>query len=131
MALYTESRFSSKFRYNTFFIGDNVRGAVAGGRADYTPIFLSEAPALFRQGKAPVDWALIQVTPPDAFGFCSYGVSVDIVKAAAESAGTVVAEINPNMPRTLGDSFIHLDRLDMIVQGDAPFSRCPPIRRMR
>ena len=120
VALYTESQFSSKFRYNTFFIGDNVRGAVAEGRADYTPIFLSEVPALFRQGKAPVDWALIQVTPPDPFGFCSYGVSVDIVKAAAESAGTVVAEINPNMPRTLGDSFIHMDRIHMIVQGDAP-----------
>jgi len=120
VALYAQSKFSEKFRYNTFFIGDNVRGAVSEGRADYTPIFLSEVPALFRQGKAPVDWALIQVTPPDLHGYCSYGVSVDIVKAAAESAKVVVAEMNPRMPRTLGDSFIHVDQLDMVVDNEAP-----------
>ena len=118
VALYTQSRFTEKFRYNTFFIGDTVRGAVSAGRADYTPIFLSEVPGLFRQGKAPVDWALIQVTPPDAHGYCSYGVSVDIVKAAAESAKAVVAEMNPRMPRTLGDSFIHVDRMDMVVDNE-------------
>jgi 4-hydroxybutyrate CoA-transferase len=86
VAPYAESRFSEKFRYSTFFIGDNVRDAVGDGRADYTPIFLSEVPNLFRKGKAPIDVALIQVTPPDASAFCSYGVSVDIVKAATESA---------------------------------------------
>ena len=117
---YTQSKFSEKFRYNTFFIGDNVRDSVAQGSADYTPVFLSEVPALFRRGKAPLDIALIQVTPPDAHGFCSYGVSVDIVKSAAESAKTVVAEINPNMPRTLGDAFIHADRIDMMVESDLP-----------
>ncbi len=120
LAPYTESKFSDRFRYNTFFIGENVRDAVSSGLADYTPIFLSEVPRLFRQGKAPLDVALIQVTPPDAFGFCSYGVSVDIVKAAAESASVVIAEINPNTPRTLGDSFIHMDRIDMVVENDAP-----------
>ncbi|MFH1568899.1 MAG: GNAT family N-acetyltransferase [Gemmatimonadota bacterium] len=120
VAPYAQSKFSERFRYNTFFIGDNVRGAVSEGRADYTPIFLSEVPRLFRLGRAPVDWALIEVTLPDAFGFCSYGVSVDIVKAAAESARVVVAEVNPNMPRTLGDSFIHMDRIHLVVEGDAP-----------
>lgn len=120
VALYAQSKFSDKFRYSTFFIGENVRGAVAECRADYTPIFLSELPALFRSGRAPVDVALIQTTPPDEHGYCSYGVSVDIVKAAAESARTVVAEVNPRMPRTLGDSFIHVDQIDMIVENEVP-----------
>lgn len=117
---YTEPHFSERFRYNTFFIGENVREAVATGLADYTPIFLSEVPRLFRQGKAPLDVALIQVTPPDQFGFCSYGVSVDIVKAAAESAALVVAEVNPLMPRTLGDSFIHTDHIHLMVENETP-----------
>lgn len=117
---YTNRKFSDHFRYNTFFIGDNVRESVAAGLADYTPVFLSEVPHLFRSGKAPLDIALIQVTPPDAHGFCSFGVSVDIVKAAAESARQVVAEVNPCMPRTLGDSFIHVDRLQSLVDNDTP-----------
>jgi acyl-CoA hydrolase/GNAT superfamily N-acetyltransferase len=125
VAPYTESKFSEKFRYNTFFIGDNVRGAVSEGRADYTPIFLSEVPLLFRQGKARIDVALIQVTPPDEHGFCSYGVSVDIVKAATESAKLVVAEINPRMPRTLGDSFIHVDRIDQLIENETPIFEFP------
>lgn len=117
---YTESKFSEKFRYGTFFIGDSVRDAVAEGLADYTPIFLSEVPDLFRRGKAPIDVALIQVAPPDEHGYCSYGVSVDIVKAAAESARQVVAEVNPQMPRTLGDSFIHVNQIDRLVENDVP-----------
>ncbi|MEW6749618.1 MAG: GNAT family N-acetyltransferase [Candidatus Latescibacterota bacterium] len=125
VAPYAQSKFSDKFRYNTFFIGDNVRGAVSDGRADYTPIFLSEVPGLFRSGRAPVDVALIQVTPPDEHGFCSYGVSVDIVKAAAECAGRVVAEVNPRMPRTLGDSFIHVDHLDVLVENETPIFEFP------
>jgi acyl-CoA hydrolase/GNAT superfamily N-acetyltransferase len=120
IAPYTESKFSDKFRYNTFFIGDSVRSAVADGMADYTPIFLSEVPALFRSGKAPIDVALIQVTPPDAHGYCSYGVSVDIVKSAAESARMVFAEVNPQMPRTLGDSFIHVNKLNLLIENDTP-----------
>ncbi|MBT4502214.1 MAG: GNAT family N-acetyltransferase [Gemmatimonadetes bacterium] len=127
VAPYTESKFSEKFRYNTFFIGDNVRGAVSEGRADYTPIFLSEVPHLFRQGKAPIDVALIQITPPDEHGFCSYGVSVDIVKAATESAKLVVAEINPRMPRTLGDSFIHIDRIDQLIENETPIFEFPVV----
>ena len=127
VAPYTESKFSEKFRYNTFFIGDNVRGAVSEGRADYTPIFLSEVPLLFRQGKAPIDVALIQVTPPDEHGFCSYGVSVDIVKAATESAKLVVAELNPRMPRTLGDSFIHVDRIDQLIENETPIFEFPVV----
>jgi acyl-CoA hydrolase len=122
VAPYAESRFSEKFRYSTFFIGDNVRDAVGDGRAEYTPIFLSEVPNLFRKGKAPIDVALIQVTPPDASGFCRYGVSVDIVKAATESARRVVAEANPQMPRTLGYSFIHINQIDSIVENDAPIA---------
>lgn len=126
VAPYTESRFSERFRYSTFFIGDNVREAVGSGRADYTPIFLSEVPRLFTEGRAPIDTALIQVTPPDAHGYCSFGVSVDIVKAAAESATRLVAEVNPQMPRTLGDAFVHIDRMAAIVENDVPILELAP-----
>lgn len=122
---YTESKFSEKFRYNTFFIGDNVRGAVAEGRADYTPIFLSEVPELFKSGRAPVDVALIQVTPPDEHGFCSFGVSVDIVKSASEAAKLLIAEVNARMPRTLGDSFIHVNQIDQLVENDTQIFEFP------
>ena len=99
IAPYTEPKFQDSFRHNAFFIGPNVRSAVAEGRADYTPVFLSEIPRLFRSRRVPIDVALIQVSPPDVHGFCSYGVSVDIVKSAAESAKTVIAEVNRRMPR--------------------------------
>ena len=115
-----EERFSQKVRHGNFFIGANHRKAVAEGRADYTPIFLSEIPGLFKSGALPIDVALIQVSPPDAHGFASYGVSVDIVKAATEAARCVVAEVNPHMPRTLGDSFVHLDEIDVLVLGHEP-----------
>lgn len=117
-APYVEPKFRDRFRHNAFFVGPNVRQAVAEGRADYTPIFLSEIPALFRGRHFHLDVALIQVTPPDAHGFCSFGVSVDIVKSAAESADVVIAEVNPRMPRTLGDSFIHVDRIDILVESE-------------
>ena len=107
-------------RHNAFFIGPNVRQAVNEGVADYTPIHLSEIPALLRQKQMHLDVALIQVSPPDAHGFCSFGVSVDVVKAAVESANYVVAEVNPNMPRTLGDSFVHVNHVDAIVQSNLP-----------
>ena len=119
-APYAESKFTNRFRHNAFFVGDNVREAVAEGRADYTPIFLSEIPNLFRSGRFHIDVALIQVTPPDAHGFCSFGVSVDIVKAAAESADYVIAGVNPQMPWTWGDSFIHVDQIDALVENDTP-----------
>jgi acyl-CoA hydrolase/GNAT superfamily N-acetyltransferase len=119
-APYVEPKFKYQFRHNAFFVGDNVREAVAEGRADYTPIFLSEIPGLFKSGRFHIDVALIQVTPPDAHGFCSFGVSIDIVKAAAETADYVIAGVNPQTPWTWGDSFIHVDRIDALVENDAP-----------
>jgi acyl-CoA hydrolase/GNAT superfamily N-acetyltransferase len=120
VAPYTNPEFTDKFRHNALFIGANVRQAVCEGRADYTPIFLSDVPALFRQGHLSIDVALIQVTPPDEEGFCSYGVSVDVIKAATESADYVIAEVNPQMPRTLGNSFVQADRINVLVENDAP-----------
>ena len=117
-APYAEPKFKHQFRHNAFFVGDNVREAVAEGRADYTPIYLSEIPGLFKSGRFHIDVALIQVTPPDAHGFCSYGVSVDVVKSAAESADYVIAGVNPQMPWTWGDSFIHVDHIDALVEND-------------
>jgi len=95
-----------------------VRQAVNDGRADFTPCFLSEIPGLFTRGRLPLDAALIQVSPPDEHGFCSFGVEVGVTKTAAHSARLVIAEVNPNMPRTLGDSFIHVSKLDAIVPVD-------------
>jgi acyl-CoA hydrolase/RimJ/RimL family protein N-acetyltransferase len=126
IAPYAEPKFADTFRHNAFFIGPNVRAAVAEGRADYTPVFLSEIPRLFRSQRVPIDVALIQVSPPDSHGFCSYGVSVDVVKAAAESAALVVAEVNPRVPRTLGDSFIHVDRIGLLVEHDGPLLESVP-----
>jgi len=120
VAPYAEPKLQQGFRHNAFFIGANVREAVAEGRADYTPVFLSEVPNLFRRGRVPVDTALISVSEPDRRGYCSYGVAVDVVKAAAESAHRVVAEVNSNMPRALGDSFIHVSQIDSLVPSDEP-----------
>lgn len=120
VATYAEPRFGDRFRHNAYFIGPNVRQAVAEGRADYTPIFLSEIPALFRTGRVVIDAALISVSPPDEHGYCSYGVSTDIVKAATESAHWVIAEVNAQMPRALGDCFIHVRDIDFLVPSDRP-----------
>jgi acetyl-CoA hydrolase len=109
-------------RVNTLFIGESVRTAVNDGRADFTPIHLSEIPRLFKSGALPIDVALIQVSPPDEHGFCSYGVEVGVTKTAAEQAGCVIAEINPYMPRTLGDSFIHINKIHRAVQVDYPLA---------
>ncbi len=125
MAPYADPKLKDGFRHNALFIGPNVREAVAEGRADYTPIFLSEIPRLFHRGKLPIDVALIQVSPPDKHGYCSYGVSVDVIKSAAESARHVVAEINPHMPRALGDCFIHVDHIHAIVLSDEPILEAP------
>jgi acyl-CoA hydrolase/GNAT superfamily N-acetyltransferase len=119
-AAYARRDLLDHFRHNAFFIGPNVRGAVNEGIADHTPIFLSEIPALFRQQQIHLDVALVQVSPPDPHGFCSFGVSVDVVKAAVESAAYVVAEVNPNMPRTLGDSFVHVSQLEALVESNEP-----------
>lgn len=103
------------FRHNAFFIGKSLRKYIREGQADYTPILLSEIPRLFKLGKMHLDTALIQVSPPDKYGYCSFGINVDIVKPIAEVADCVVAEINPKMPRTWGDSFIHMDEIDAFI----------------
>jgi acetyl-CoA hydrolase len=113
-------------RVNTLFISADVRKAVNEGRADFTPIFLSEIPGLFRTGIVPLDVALIHVSPPDEHGFCSFGVEVGVTKTAAGAAKVVIAEVNDQMPRTLGDSFIHVSKLTHIV----PVSYPVPQHRM-
>ena len=116
----TDPALAPHLRVNTLFISDNVRQAVNEGRADFTPCFLSEIPLLFKNGCLPIDVALIHVSPPDEHGFCSFGVEVGVTKTAAQSAKTVIAQVNPNMPRTLGDAFIHVSKLDLIVEVDTP-----------
>ncbi|MCB0236123.1 MAG: 4-hydroxybutyrate CoA-transferase, partial [Anaerolineae bacterium] len=120
-APYASAELSESFRANALFIGGNVRKAVNEGRADFTPVFLSEIPSLFREGGTlPLDAALVSLSPPDEHGFCSFGVEVGTTKPAAEAASTIIAEVNRQMPRTLGDSFIHLSRLSAIVEVDYP-----------
>ncbi len=108
------------FRHNALFVGGNVREAVNDGRADYTPIFLGEVEALFESGEMPIDVAFIQVSPPDSHGYCSFGVGVDCTLTAAKCARYVVAQVNGNMPRTYGDSFIHVSEIDAIVELSRP-----------
>jgi 4-hydroxybutyrate CoA-transferase len=115
---YVASEMTGHLRVNTLFISDNVRKAVNDGRADFTPCFLSEIPGLFKEGHLPLDAALVQVSPPDEHGFCSFGVEVGVTKTAAAAAKAIIAEVNPNMPRTLGDAFIHITKLDYIVPVD-------------
>jgi len=117
---YTDEKFNESFRHNALFIGASTRAAIREGRADYTPVFLSEIPLLMQRGSMPVDVALICVSPPDENGYVSLGISVDTTKTAAEVAGYVVAEVNPNMPRTLGDSFLHVSEIDAFVENDSP-----------
>ena len=117
---YSDEKFRDNFRYNSFFIGKNARDAVNQGAADYTPIFLSAVPDLFYKKRIPVDVALIQTSVPDAHGFMSLGVSVDIVKAATENASLVIAQVNSQMPRVHGDTFIHIRDMDFIVPCDEP-----------
>lgn len=117
-APYSDEKLSEKFKMNSFFIADNVRHSLQKGVGDYTPIFLSEIPAEFESGRIPIDVALISLTPPDANGLCSFGVSVDIVKSAVANSRLIIAQINNNMPRTFGDSFIHVNSIDMMVPAD-------------
>ncbi len=116
-AEYVKPEMEGHIRVNSMFVSENVRQAVQEGRADFTPIFLSEIPILFRR-EMPIDVALIQVSPPDEHGFCSFGVEVGVTKTAAEVARIVIAEVNPRMPRTLGDSFIHVSKIDHLVEVD-------------
>lgn len=112
-------------RINTLFIAPNIRRAVNEGLADYTPTMLSEIPRLFRTGRLLLDVAVIHVSLPDAHGYCSYGVEVGVTKSAAESAGMVIAEVNPKMPRALGDSFIHVSQIDYFVEVDYDLPELP------
>jgi len=117
IAPYAEPQNAERFRFNTFFVTDNVRSAVHGGLGDYTPVFLSEIPKLFDSGRIPLDVALIQVTPPDRNGLVSLGVSVDIVRAAVRNAVATIAQVNDRMPRTHGDTLLHVHEIDALVEG--------------
>jgi 4-hydroxybutyrate CoA-transferase len=124
-APYAAPEHAKSFRVNALFVGANVRPAVEEGRADYLPVFLSEVPQLFRAGILPLDVALVHVSPPDRHGYCSLGVSVDVTRAAVQTARTVIAQVNPRMPRTHGDGLIHLDAIDYLVDVDEPIHEVP------
>src|SRR5438270_991520 len=119
-APYVAPEMAGHFRHNAVFIGGNVREAINDGRADYTPIYLSEIEELFESGAMPIDVALVEVSPPDAHGFCSFGVGVDTTLTAAKCARYVVAQVNDQMPRTYGDSFIHVNQIDAVVESSRP-----------
>jgi len=108
------------FRHRALFVGPNAREAVNDGRADYVPVFLSDVPHLFTSGALPLDVVFVNATPPDAFGFCSLGTSVEAMHAAIRAARTVIVQFNRAMPRTLGESFIHVDDIDLAVDVDQP-----------
>ncbi|GAL87669.1 propionyl-CoA:succinate CoA transferase [Sporocytophaga myxococcoides] len=119
-AEYVKPEYQNNFHLKSLFVGANVREATQSGRADYIPIFLSEIPILFRRKLLPVNVALVQVSPPDRFGYCSLGVSVDTTKAVIETAETVIAQINPSMPRTYGDGLIHISNFNFMIEHDSP-----------
>lgn len=115
---YITAEMAEHIRINSLFISAKIRDMVNNGVADFTPVFLSEIPLLFRTGRLVLDVAVIHVSPPDEHGYCSYGVEVGVTKSAAESAGMVIAEVNPNVPRALGDSFIHVSHIDYFIEVD-------------
>lgn len=126
---YAQTKYANAFRPKKFFVAAGGRQAVAEGRADFTPLYLSEVPQLISEGGISLDAALIQVSPPDEHGYVSLGVSVDVIVDAVEQARVVIAQVNPRMPRTLGEGFIHLEQLDAIVEHDEPllaFNVPPP-----
>jgi 4-hydroxybutyrate CoA-transferase len=122
---YVAPEMEGHIRVNTMFISGNVRKAVQEGRADFTPVLLSEFPLIFKRGILPIDVALIHLSPPDEHGFCSLGIEVGLTKSIAESAQMIIAEVNQQMPRTLGDSFIHVSKLSHIVPVDYPLPELP------
>ncbi len=122
-APYVAPEMAGHFRHNAVFIGANVRDAINDGRADYTPIYLSEIEGLFESGQMPLDIVLTSVSPPDSHGYCSFGVGVDTTLTAAKYARCVVAQVNDQMPRTYGDSFIHISEIDAFVDSSRPL--CP------
>lgn len=112
--------YENSFHINCLFVSDSVRQAVHEGRADFVPVFLSDIPDLFKNGQLPLDVALIQVSPPDKHGYCSLGISVDIARTAVSTAKHIIAQVNPNVPRTHGDSLIHTDRIHGFVHAETP-----------
>ena len=122
---YVSPEMEGHLRVNSIFISANIRKAVHEGRADFTPVLLSEFPLLFKRGLLPLDVAMTHVSPPDEHGFCSLGVEVGLTKTPAESAKIIIAEVNERMPRTLGDSFIHVSRLNYIIPVDYPIPELP------
>jgi len=119
-AVYTRPEYAGHFRHRGLFLGENVREAVTAGRADYTPIFLSEIEGLFESGALPLDVCLLQVSPPDAHGFMSLGTTIDCSLTAARCARTVIAEVNQHMPRTHGDTTLHIGQIDLVVETSRP-----------
>jgi acyl-CoA hydrolase len=118
---YTDERWIDHFSLRALFVGENVRDAANRGRASYTPIFLSDIPPLFApRGGLPINVAFIHVSPPDAHGYCSLGPSIDVTRAAVDHARHVVALVNPHVPRTHGESFLPIGRIDFAVSWDAP-----------
>lgn len=124
---YVDPGMEKHFKHKAFFTGANVRRAVHEGRSEFIPIFLSEVPLLFKRNIIPVDIALLNVSPPDEHGFCSYGVDVGTIKTAAEKAKIVIAQINSEMPRSLGDSFIHINKIHHIVEHTEAISELPQV----
>ena len=126
IAPYGEEQYSKSFLVKNMFVGANMRKAVQAGRADFIPVFLSETPRLFRRGIVQLDAALLQVSPPDRNGFCSLGISVDTTLSAAQTAKKLIAEINPNMPRTMGDGNIHVSKFHKITEVNYPLPQFLP-----
>ncbi|MGD0871587.1 MAG: acetyl-CoA hydrolase/transferase C-terminal domain-containing protein [Bryobacteraceae bacterium] len=125
IADYSLPEYEGHFRTNALFIGGNVRQAIQEGRGDYTPVFLSEIEGLFSSGALPIDVALLQCAPPDSYGFMSLGTSIDVNIAVAQCARHVIVEINDQMPRTLGDAFLHVSRVDAFIETSHPLSEYP------
>jgi 4-hydroxybutyrate CoA-transferase len=125
---YAQSELAGSFFHKSLFVGASTREAVKDGRGDYIPVFFSEIPKLFCEGYLPPDVVLIHVSPPDTHGFCSFGISVDYTKPAAQVAKTVIALVNPKMPRTHGDSFIHISEIDIVVESEQDIIELPPPR---
>lgn len=117
-AIIADKKYKDSFRINSLFVSQNIRQAVNEGRGDYVPIFLSEIPILFRRGILPLDVAIVQVSPPDKHGYCSLGVSVDIAATAVKTAKLIIAQVNPRMPRTLGDGLIHTKEFHAMVYAE-------------
>ena len=124
---YMKPGMEKHFKHKVFFMGKNTRNAVNEGRAEFIPIFLSEVTLLFKKGRIKSDVALIHVSLPDEHGFCSYGVDVGNIKTPAEMSKTVIAQVNSQMPRSLGDSFIHINKIDYIVENDEPIIELPQV----